>query len=889
LEQRGYLIKIKVYGNEEGNANMIKRLSHIKNLGQFENFKSQQELEKNNILFGFNGAGKSTLSDLFYSMVMGRDGQFLDRRRTLSREGEDERKEISAELEGEAEEKYTFSETGWNNRPDKVFVFNEQYVTEHVFVSRQVHGDVMPMAMGREGSRLMRQRDLALQENENLTREINDEITKISDAGIKIKDFTSTRLTARTSIKRFEKMSTMELFPLSEKDKIEQRIKENEKYFVEINVLEQCNELYDSIGGVQLFSVSSVLKKMKKVPQISSKELMFFLRETLTSVDIKWAVRGYANQKERNKCPMCGQEIRDKAAIEFFDKLGKYVSQNKGEKIQEFSTELYQIAASLQNVNIRRKITLFCEIINLLNDNKLLLKRDTNRLKYGLGWTKEQSGVLEGLIKKIYEKAENPYIDIEVSKEENDVITLLNAVLKNIQILRSILEEVNIRVQMKNDKRLETSEVGKLYDLSYGPFRACAEIIKSKSMQYIRNINRINELNQNIDDCYNQSRLISVNDFLQKLNTHIKIEVHHNRYYVKLKDFKSKELLGDKETIFSEGEHRAVAFAYFLSEISNLEQGNANRTIIIDDPISSMDLSRKSIISHHIADMMNNENWQVIVMTHDIGFIERVVSYLDSKTTCKLMELRSGKADFIPLNIKDYLSNDESIYREFIENAETDSIELSKIIAFMSLRPFAYVCNVSEEDYKKVEKASTFFAHTLYSKSGRIGFREKDYNAAKLRAYIKLVNKVTKSKFDETKIVEEYSFKGFDFEKLTMLYSSIPIDSMTNLRKKAMLLRPLIEACFFQFSQKAKFDPEHIGTMYMNTIRSNGSNPVRKQICLDLKTLYDATKKYHHGAEGGSLLGISWINPNEVEYFDEVIQRIITKIRDNGMIREISA
>ena len=26
---------------------------------------------------------------------------------------------------------------------------------------------------------------------------------------------------------------------------------------------------------------------------------------------------------------------------------------------------------------------------------------------------------------------------------------------------------------------------------------------------------------------------------------------------------------------------------------------------------------------------------------------------------------------------------------------------------------------------------------------------------------------------------------------------------------------------FFQFSQKAKFDPEHIGTMYMNTIRAN--------------------------------------------------------------------
>ena len=129
---------------------MIKRLSRIKNLGQFENFESHQEFEKNSILFGFNGAGKSTLSDLFYSMVDGRDGQFLDRRRTLNREGEDGKKEISAEVVSDTET-YMFSENGWDKRPEKVFVFNEQYVSEHVFVSRQIHGDVMPMAMGREG------------------------------------------------------------------------------------------------------------------------------------------------------------------------------------------------------------------------------------------------------------------------------------------------------------------------------------------------------------------------------------------------------------------------------------------------------------------------------------------------------------------------------------------------------------------------------------------------------------------------------------------------------------------------------------------------------------------------------------------------------------------
>ena len=45
----------------------------------------------------------------------------------------------------------------------------------------------------------------------------------------------------------------------------------------------------------------------------------------------------------------------------------------------------------------------------------------------------------------------------------------------------------------------------------------------------------------------------------------------------------------------------------------------------------------------------------------------------------------------------------------------------------------------------------------------------------------------------------------------------------------------------------------------------------------------------HHGAEDGSLLGISWVNPNEVEYFDQIIQEIIEKIRSIGELRSLSA
>lgn len=871
---------------------MIRKINKINNLGRFENYEGTSEFGKNTILFGFNGAGKSTLSDIFYSLTKDDTEEYLTRRRTLNREDESGEKNITIELTGENGELYRFENDKWTSKPEKIYVFNEKYVEDHVFVSSQVEGDTAPIGIGTEGAGLMRKKSLLVHSNQELYREINEEISQLLEANIKIKDFTHLKINARTNIlKRFEKIVGFNLYALADKEKIKEKLHNNERYSREIQIIENCREKYNRIKNVEKISVRLVLKKMKYIPRVSSKQIAEFLEKTLTTTDIKWAVRGYKNQKNKSVCPMCGQSISDKQAIAFFDKLGKYVSQNKDDNLNEYSKELNVIATKLESLNIGEKIDIFVEIVNELNDNNLLLKRETNRLQKGLAWTLEKTEIINNLVKKTYEKAENPYMDISFLNEEDDAIKLLNAVINNIITLGDIIDCIQERSETKNQKTINREETGKIYELSYGAagvYRGIAESIKSKASKYIKNNNKINALNVEINDCYNQSRLIQVNDFLLNLNTHLKIEVRDNQYYIKLKDFKAKKH-EDKETITSEGENRAIAFAYFLAEVSNDENANDERIIVVDDPISSMDLSRKSIISHKISEMMNDDNCQMILMTHDIGFVERVKSYLSRKTTCELLEIRSGRKDFIGLSIEDYLTDDEKVYKTFINQAENNDNELDKIIAFMSLRPFAYVMKVTNEKFEKVMKKSTYFAHTLYSKNTRISFKKKDYDNKGLKSYVRLVSIATGSKFNVNEIVGDFSFEGFDFEKISDLYLSVPLDSMENMRKKVLLLRPLIEACFFQFSQKHKFDPEKISKMYNDTIKANKTDDEKMKMCLQLKEMYDASKKYHHGAEDGSLLGISWVNPNEVEYFDQIIQEIIEKIRSIGELRSLSA
>lgn len=868
---------------------MISRINSIQNVGQFERFCGTENFDSNIMIFGFNGAGKSTLSDIFYSLSMEKKESILLKRRTLNREGENTLKKMKILLETDSGNQISFENEAWSNIPNNLFVFNTQYINDHVFVSKRLYGNIVPIGIGSEGTNAMKKRERIIIENAQLIAEMNKNIKTLSEKGMKIKDFSAAKVSERTPIKRFEKMMSFQLFPTTEKKIIEGKMKNKTKYSNELKDMDLCNEMYEEIKNVAPFSKALLVKTVNKTPRVTSRELSSFLSETMTISDIRWAVAGYKNQKDRSICPMCGQNLSEKRAVVLFEKLGEYVIQNRGGNIRIFCDKLRFLASQLQLLELKSKVKIFVEIINKLKANGLLLKKEMVRLEKGLLWNDFQDEMLNSIVKKIYQKVDNPYIDINLSAEENDCIILANNVVKNINNLGKILIQVRERLDKKIDKNLSMDDMWKIFELSYGVYRSEAENIRNSSVTYYKNNKKLAELNQKIDDCYNQSRLNDVNDYLAKMNTNIKIEVNQSRYYIRLKDFKAREYEKDNETIFSEGEQRAIAFAYFLAELKGLDPTFIKKIIVIDDPISSMDLSRKSIISHQVAEIMNNNELQVIVMTHDISFVERVNEFLDSKTSCKLLELRSGKTDFIPLVIKDYLTDDEHVYEEFIKDAEKSSDAFSKIIAFMSLRPYAYVKKVSEEDYNKIEKMSTYFAHTKYSYNNRVMYKETDYNNIRLKEYVQLVSSMTAIDVDKEKLVETYSFQGFDFDSIVNLYLSISIDSMKSVRKKALLMRPLIEACFFQLSSKNKFDPEHIGKMYKNTISANRDDPERKEICRELKELYDGSKKYHHGADDGSLLGISWINPNEIVFFDERMRHIISMIREKGILRTLSA
>jgi ABC-type lipoprotein export system ATPase subunit len=133
--------------------------------------------------------------------------------------------------------------------------------------------------------------------------------------------------------------------------------------------------------------------------------------------------------------------------------------------------------------------------------------------------------------------------------------------------------------------------------------------------------------------------------------------------------------------ILSEGEHRCISFATFLSELSISEHKSA---IIFDDPVSSLDHKWRNKISKRIVEEALER--QVIVFTHDITFLLMIQEHssdlncdLDIKSLTRKKKETGLIAsnppwDALPVGKRIGLLKSEYQQLEKIERTETEEI-----------------------------------------------------------------------------------------------------------------------------------------------------------------------------------------------------------------------
>lgn len=164
-----------------------------------------------------------------------------------------------------------------------------------------------------------------------------------------------------------------------------------------------------------------------------------------------------------------------------------------------------------------------------------------------------------------------------------------------------------------------------------------------------------------------------------KIETETKGQRGKQYHYLRLDEQNANGIV--LKDILSEGEHRCISLATFLSELSTSEHKSA---VIFDDPVSSLDHKWRNKISKRIAEEALER--QVIVFTHDITFLlliqehsEKLNCNLDIKSLTRKKKETGLIAsnppwDALPVGKRIGLLKSEYQQLEKIERTETEEV-----------------------------------------------------------------------------------------------------------------------------------------------------------------------------------------------------------------------
>ncbi len=317
------------------------------------------------------------------------------------------------------------------------------------------------------------------------------------------------------------------------------------------------------------------------------------------------------------KCVLCQQEL-DESAQQRLIAFNEFV-------LNDVSTQLNSINATIrQKVNIFNSLMVpsidnFTELVHLdpnFGHNYNEFSNSVNLLRSSIIAFLQNGGELNVNLQNLTTNLGNivPRIDLEI--EQN------NQNQQNRNALLSELSELNAKEFLFNNK----TTILQYFD----EFKFKSWITHCQSQLVTTGISRrIGELMENQAVSLQHQEFIShLNYFNRDLAS--KVLISRTRT-IQGNTFQRCSLNGMNDainSILSEGEQKIIALSNFLAECTI---DNRLNTIIFDDPVTSLDMDYRDLISKKIVQL--SQNRQIVVFTHDLSFLRLLIDTHKAITT----------------------------------------------------------------------------------------------------------------------------------------------------------------------------------------------------------------------------------------------------------------
>ncbi|WP_231556217.1 AAA family ATPase [Gillisia sp. Hel_I_29] len=326
-----------------------------------------------------------------------------------------------------------------------------------------------------------------------------------------------------------------------------------------------------------------------------------------------------------SNCPLCFQDLGEDAKSRFTafeDFVKNDIQKTYDEASNKFDLEFENL--NYQDFSFEEQKPTTIELDELIDE-----------------YSKNQSQYLDSLSKQkdyLIElfNSKNSVETINSIEIDNTPITQIQNLIKNLKEANEKLEVQSIEEDLKplNKELNQLNGEKKIFDfkpkLGREIYRQkkikllnkCISKCNTRTITMLSNALATNYISQHLKQNF-KAELTKLGFKNIKIETETKGQRGKQYHYLRLDEQNANGVA--LKDVLSEGEHRCISLATFLSELSISEHKSA---IIFDDPVSSLDHKWRNKISKRIAEEALER--QVIVFTHDITFLLMIQEHSQS-------------------------------------------------------------------------------------------------------------------------------------------------------------------------------------------------------------------------------------------------------------------
>ncbi len=645
------------------------------------------QLKPVTLIYAENGRGKSTFAAICHSLSCG-EVHLIQEKKTF---GGSYTPEVHFRIQGHS---FEFCDGQWTKLCPNILVFDEWFIEKNVCVGSRIEPvhreNLLEFALGEQGVRLKDEID-----------EINENINQINNRLRELKRFISQHRGPFS----FEEFVYLQQDPDVDikLEKIQQKLRDAEN----IETIRRrplpkpiCLPDLDIVWLENLLASS-----LETVAEEAERKVKEHITRNLDAYGEKWLRQGLGYLEKTTGCPFCGQDFGGSDLIKAYKQYFTEAYDNFKRKIEEalekikkdFGEDIWaSIESNLKsNENAEgawadRPDFKFPEKL-YLNEIKLtfisLRNKVVNILKQKLSAPLSKISIPEDL----YLAAEE-YTAMQSKIESyNEVITKVRNLIS--QFIDS-LETINKEDLQAEINRLEAKK--RRFQSEVEDY--CAEYLKlqeHKSRLESCKREKRKELNIYMEQLLRDYK-DQINSILWRFNTGFKIskiEIAHVGGTPRTEY--GLEIMGETisvtsqagrafSTTLSSGDRKTLALAFFLSRLK-LDPDRSQRIVIIDDPISSLDIARRRATLEELVQLAN-ECAQLIVLSHDPVFLKDLLERINKDHSIELHLRRCGnysifeECSIYRLCQDEYYKVYESLIKYLEEGSENNKSQIAENI-----------------------------------------------------------------------------------------------------------------------------------------------------------------------------------------------------------------